>query len=89
LIIYIKVNVVAGFLFLPHGFYLGGWLFSVLSLILVALITGYCNIALASCADEVNSYSFTTIGTKAFGKCGRYIVDYGIAISQVLYIINL
>jgi amino acid permease len=83
LFIYIKVNVVAGFLFLPHGFLLGGWLFSALSIMFVSFIVAYCNVALAECTEEAKSYSFTVIGSKAMGNFGKYLVEYGIAISQV------
>ena len=83
LFVYIKVNVVAGFLFLPHGFLLGGWLFSILSMVGIAFVIAYCNIALAECTEAANTYSFTDIGYKALGKFGKYLVEYGIAISQV------
>ena len=83
LFVYIKVNIVAGFLFLPSGFMLGGWLFSTIAITLVAIIIAYCNITLASCTDEVKSYSFQKIGQKALGNFGKYLVEYGIAISQV------
>lgn len=83
LFIYIKVNIVAGFLFLPNGFYLGGWLFSVLAIVFVSIIVAYCNISLAECTEEVNSYSFSAIAFKSLGNFGKYLVDYGIAISQV------
>ncbi len=83
LFIYIKVNIVAGFLFLPNGFNLGGWLFSILAIIFVSVIVAYCNISLAECTDEVNSYSFSVIAFRSLGSFGKYLVDYGIAISQV------
>ncbi len=83
LFIYIKVNIVAGFLFLPNGFYLGGWLFSVIAIIFVSVIVAYCNISLAECTEEVNSYSFSVIAYRSLGNFGKYLVDYGIAISQV------
>ena len=81
---FIKVNVVAGFLFLPHGFLLGGWLFSVIAIILVSIIIIYCNISLSDCTEVAKTYSFATVGEKAMGKFGKYFVEYGIAISQVI-----
>lgn len=83
LFIYIKVNVVAGFLFLPAGFMLGGWLFSILAIVSVSIIVAYCNVALGECTEEVKSFNFTAIGYKALGNFGKYLVEYGIAISQV------
>ena len=47
------------------------------------MLVAFCNVSLASCAEEADSYSFTTIGFKSLGKFGKYVVEYGIAISQV------
>jgi amino acid permease len=80
---FIKVNIVSGFLFLPAGFMEGGWVFSLLSIFSISLIIIYCNIAISECTDAVNSYSFSRIGYKAAGKVGYYLVEFGIAISQV------
>lgn len=74
-------------MFLPHGFLIGGWLFSVISIILISMLVAFCNVSLASCAEEADSYSFTTIGFKSLGKFGKYVVEYGIAISQVIFYI--
>jgi amino acid permease len=80
---YIKVNVVAGFLFLPNGFNNGGYLFSILAIIILSSINAYCNIAVAACTDSAHSYSLSRIGLKALGKFGYYCTEFGIAISQV------
>lgn len=82
---FIKVNIVAGFLFLPSGFNNGGWLFSVIALFFIASVTVYCNIAISECTEEAHTYSFSRIGLKAAGKCGFYIVEFGIAISQICF----
>lgn len=83
---YIKVNIVAGFLFLPNGFNNGGYLFSIISIILLSIINGYCNIAIANCTESANSYSLSRIGFKALGKFGYYCTEIGIAFSQVILI---
>lgn len=82
---YIKVNIVAGFLFLPSGYKLGGWLFSVLTVLLIGILTTYCSICLSSCTDVARSYSFSKIGEKALGKVGFYVVEIGIAVSQICF----
>lgn len=81
---FIKVNIVAGFLFLPKGFENGGWLFSCIAILAVSLIIIYCNISLADCTEEIESFKFHEIGEKALGKFGKYLVEFGIAISQVI-----
>jgi amino acid permease len=67
------------------GFKEGGWVFSLFDVIAVSIFIVYCNIALADCTEICNTYSFTKIGEAAFGKCGKYFVEYGIAISQILF----
>lgn len=80
---FIKVNIVAGFLFLPLGFKNGGWLFSIIAIFLINLIVIYCNISISECTDAAASFSFSRIGYKACGKVGFYCVEFGIAFSQV------
>lgn len=82
---FIKVNLVAGFLFLPCGFKNGGYLFSIIAIFLVTAFCAYCNIALSECTDPASSYSFSKIGFKAGGKVGYYMVEIGIAISQICF----
>ena len=85
---YIKVNIVAGFLFLPLGFLNGGWLFSSLAIVMVAVLSIYCSISVAECSDVATSFSFPKIGYKAMGITGRYLIEYAIAISQVILLIK-
>jgi proton-coupled amino acid transporter len=82
---FIKVNIVAGFLFLPSGFNNGGWLFSVIAIFIVSMITIYCNISISECTDKAKSFSFSRIGFKAAGNFGYYLVEFGIAISQICF----
>lgn len=85
---FIKVNVVAGFLFLPNGFKSGGWLFSSIAILVITLIVVYGNISLADCSEPATSYSFSRIGFKAAGKVGFYCVEIGICLSQVFFNYN-
>ena len=82
---FIKVNLVAGFLFLPCGFKNGGYLFSIIAIFIVTAFCTYCNISLSECTDPASSYSFSKIGFKAGGKVGFYMVEIGIAISQICF----
>lgn len=82
---FIKVNIVAGFLFLPAGFNNGGWLFSIIAIFVISAIMIYCNIAISDCTDAAESFSFSRIGYKAAGKVGYYMVEIGIAISQICF----
>jgi proton-coupled amino acid transporter len=82
---FIKVNIVAGFLFLPAGFELAGWLFSVVAIFIISGIMIYCNISISECTDAASTFSFSKIGYRAMGKFGYYIVEFGIAISQICF----
>lgn len=82
---FIKVNIVSGFLFLPAGFKDGGWLFSICAIFFISSLTIYCNISISQCTDPANSYSLSRIGFKAAGKCGFYLTELGIAISQICF----
>lgn len=85
---FIKVNMVSGFLFLPGGFKSGGWLFSLIAVFVISIIIMYTNISLSDCTEPAHSYSFSKIGNKAMGSFGKYLVEYLIAISQVIHICN-
>lgn len=82
---FIKVNIVAGFLFLPNGYKNGGYLFSLIAVFFVTVFCAYCNISISECTDAASSYSFSKIGYKAGGKLGYYMVEIGIAISQICF----
>jgi len=86
---FIKVHLVSGFLFLPKGFYGGGWLFSFGSLAVIILVTLYCDISISQCSDKLRTYSLAKIGYKALGKTGKYLVEIIIAITQVNKIYNI
>jgi amino acid permease len=82
---FIKVNVVAGFLFLPHGFEKGGWLFSIMAIFVLCLLNIYCNICVSECTDPANSFSLSKIGFKAMGKFGYYTVEFILAFAQICF----
>ena len=80
---FIKVHIVANFLFLPKGFQGGGWLFSLGSLFFIIFITIYCDISISQCSDKLRTYSLAKIGYYSLGKCGKYAVEIIVGITQV------
>jgi len=45
----------------------------------------FCNISIAKCTEKTNTYILSKIGKEALGSFGKYLVDYGIAISQICF----
>ncbi len=82
---FIKVNIVAGFLFLPNGFEKGGWLFSIIAIFVLCILNIYCNICISECSDPANTYSLARIGDKAMGKFGYYTVQFILAFAQICF----
>ena len=80
---FIKLNIVAGFLFLPAGFLAGGWLFSIIALIVILTLNVYTMISICECSERINSYSLSKIGGASMGKFGYYLCECGIAFIQV------
>lgn len=85
---FVKVHLVASFLFLPRGFYNGGYVFSFIALSFVIVITMCCYFSVSEASDKFKTYSLSRIGKKAFGKCGKYMVEIIIAVTQVI-IVNI
>ena len=84
LITFIKLNIVAGFLFLPAGFLNGGWLFSIIGLLVIMTLNVYTMISICECSDKINSYSLSKIGNASLGKFGYYLCEFAIAFIQVI-----
>jgi amino acid permease len=82
---FIKVNIVAGFIFLPNGFEKGGWLFSIIAIIVLCILNIYCNICISECSDPANTYSLSRIGYKAMGNVGYYTVEFILAFAQICF----
>ncbi len=80
---FIKLNIVAGFLFLPAGFVNGGWLFSMIALVFLSLLNVYSMICICESSDKLKTFSLSKIGLKSMKKFGFYICEFGIAITQV------
>jgi proton-coupled amino acid transporter len=76
-------------LFLPNGFYNGGWLFSTLVLTFSGFLTGICITKLIDTRKAAGGGSYSQLGVKAYGARGKILVDISVACSQVLFQINL
>ena len=77
----VKCFIGSGVLFLPRAFSNGGWLFSVVSMVLCALITGTCILRLVECRQAVRG-SYGYLGLRAAGPWGRRAVDVSVVLSQ-------
>ncbi len=66
---------------MPKAFENGGWLFSVLVMAFMALISTLCILRLVRCREKViGSYGF--VGFKAVGRWGQIAVDTSLVLSQ-------
>lgn len=77
-----KSFVGTGVLFLPRSFYNGGMTFSIITLLLVAVIALYCMLLLVECHHMVGG-SFGDIGKRLYGPYARYAVMGSIILSQL------
>lgn len=89
LIAYVKVNVVCGFLYLPMAYKNGGWLFSTVTMLTVAILTMYCNICVSNCSSEVKSYTFAGVTECIVGKRAAFLIDLIMAASQVGFTVGV
>lgn len=80
---FIKLNIIAGFLFLPAGFKNGGWLFSIIGMLFIMFLNVYSMICICESSDKLSTYSLSKIGFKAMKKFGFYVCEFGIAFTQV------
>jgi solute carrier family 36 (proton-coupled amino acid transporter) len=77
----VKGFVATGVLFLPNGFYNGGWLFSTIWMIFSMILTLICLLMLIIANEKVGG-SYSELGFKALGKPGKIIWDITLALSQ-------
>lgn len=80
---FIKLNIVAGFIFLPAGFKNGGWLFSIIAMLGLLFLNVYSMICICESSDKLKTFSLSKIGLKSMKKFGFYICEFGIALTQV------
>jgi proton-coupled amino acid transporter len=68
----VKGFVSTGVLFLPNGFYNGGWLFSILCMIFSMLLTLVCLLMLIIANEKVGG-SYSDMGSKSLGVFGKIV----------------
>lgn len=78
----VKAYIGTGVLFLPKAFYEGGFWFSFVILIFIAMFVAAGMVLLAEVYQEVPG-SFEDIGGKVFGNWFRYVILASVAISQI------
>jgi len=77
----LKMFIGSGVLFLPKSFSNGGWLFSSVMMLVMALITGICIQRLVECRQTVKG-SYGYLGQRAARIWGRRAVDVSVVLSQ-------
>lgn len=80
-----KGFVATGILYMPKSFINGGWLFSVVALIFSLFMTLCCIRLLIETREKIGG-SFSEIGQKTYGKCGKIMVDITLFGSQVGFV---
>lgn len=77
----VKSFIGSGVLFLPKAFANGGALFSIIMMVIAAVLTQVTIMRLVLCRDVVSG-SYGTIGRKAVGRWGERAVDVSLVLSQ-------
>lgn len=77
----VKSFIGSGVLFLPKAFANGGWLFSVVMMVVAAVLTQVTIMRLVLCRDVVRG-SYGMIGRRAVGRWGELAVDVSLVLSQ-------
>lgn len=83
----LKGFIATGVLFLPNGFYNGGWVFSTCVLIFSMILTLICINLLMNVAEK-HPGSYSDLGRKSMGRCGKYLCDLTLALSQTGFVIG-
>ena len=78
----VKGMLVSGILFLPRGFVLGGWAFSMASLLGVSLVCTVCMLWLSKARDQFGG-SYSQIAGQALGPLGFYLAEVAVFLTQL------
>jgi len=81
----LKGFIAAGVLFLPKGFYTGGWGFTSGALFFSCLLTIFSSVKLIQIRQKYK-LSFSEIGEKAYGLPGKIAVDFFLAFTQTIFV---
>ena len=76
-----------GILFIPNGFYNGGWAFSILSLFVSMLTTTTWMLLLVNVSNKHEGLSYSELGTLALGPFGKCLCDITLASSQASFVV--
>jgi proton-coupled amino acid transporter len=85
----LKCFVGTGILYLPKGFRNGGWLFSIIALLVSACLTMVSITKLLAVRSEIGGGSFTKLGKLSFGYGGKVVVDIVLAVSQASFVCGM
>jgi proton-coupled amino acid transporter len=77
----IKGFVASAVLYLPKSFVNGGYGFSIIALIVSAVVTIYCALLLLQVREVTKSSSYSELGLKLYGRVGKVMVDFCLCIS--------
>jgi len=68
-------------LYLPNSFLNGGWGFSTITLIIMALMTYYCSLLALEVRAKLGAKSYTECGEMTYGAYGKAAVNFSLALS--------
>lgn len=71
-------------LFVPINFAFGGWLFSVILIVIASLTVGRSSILMVSCLQEFELKNYLDVAEKAYGRAGRTITGLCLALFQFI-----
>ena len=78
----LKSMIGTGILFIPRGFYLGGWLMSTLMFCIMSVICTICMLWLSDARSRYHD-TFGGLAERAIGPVGKHIVDLSVFLTQI------
>jgi proton-coupled amino acid transporter len=78
----LKSMIGTGILFIPRGFYLGGWLMSTLMFCIMSVICTICMLWLSEARSRFHD-NFGGLAERAIGPVGKHIVDISVFLTQI------
>lgn len=78
----LKSMIGTGILFIPRGFYLGGWVLSSFMFCIMSIICTKCMLWLSEARSRYGD-SFGELAERAMGPAGKYIVDISVFLTQI------
>lgn len=80
-----KGTVGTGILYMPVSFVSGGYVFSIVALIIALILTLFCIKLIIEVRVKIGG-TFTEIGMKTYGRCGKIMVDISLFWSQIGFV---